>query len=533
MDKKKKILALAAVVLVGGLAALSATGGINGLKSSAIQEESPSNISDEQIKTEIAQYDLQISALEKNKSDQEKANVLIQERAQQAGREWKKAEKECLPILWEKDKLDTLQSAWNQLIKERNDIKKTIASLTGKEQLNSMTISSNKTKIATLKNNLKKLNKKSPEYTNTTTEINRLEDENKSLDISYQKNQLALYEDTIDAKTKKVTKKGKINVKQDEVNTQEFKMQQLNWKQKCLPYLSGKQSEQVQLDAYAKWTGKVSEMTQQIQDLKSKQDELKKKLTENKSTTTKNDEDELTSELLTELKWKASKLEETINEIESHIADFDTCETNECKNNFYTWWIEYKPQVIHIREILWEFFANVVWIQKTYAYQEASPLEISDAYAEAQAELSKARDAYEKAKEKMEEERARLKEACETWKLPECNIACTGEDGKTKYVKSLNQCHNEDTSCYDKYWDYLTNWMDHMPDWIVAHDLWSCLDFCAAKRNEWDQVGQECTYEWSPKNAWEDGKAPDYKEQMYNKCVTTCNDRYYTPPTNE
>lgn len=198
--------------------------------------------------------------------------------------------------------MDTLQSAWNQLIKERNDIKKTIASLTGKEQLNSMTISSNKTKIATLKNNLKKLNKKSPEYTNTTTEINRLEDENKSLDISYQKNQLALYEDTIDAKTKKVTKKGKINVKQDEVNTQEFKMQQLDWKRKCLPYLSGKQSEQVQLDAYAKWTGKVSEMTQQIQDLKSKQDELKKKLTENKTTTTKNDEDELTSELLTELK---------------------------------------------------------------------------------------------------------------------------------------------------------------------------------------------------------------------------------------
>jgi hypothetical protein len=36
MDKKKKILTLVAVVLVGGLAALSATGGISGLQSSSL-----------------------------------------------------------------------------------------------------------------------------------------------------------------------------------------------------------------------------------------------------------------------------------------------------------------------------------------------------------------------------------------------------------------------------------------------------------------------------------------------------------------
>lgn len=36
MDKKKKILTLAAVVLVGGLAALSTTGGFKNLKSDAI-----------------------------------------------------------------------------------------------------------------------------------------------------------------------------------------------------------------------------------------------------------------------------------------------------------------------------------------------------------------------------------------------------------------------------------------------------------------------------------------------------------------
>ncbi len=38
MDKKKKILALVAIVLVGGLAALSATGGISGLRSSYIYD---------------------------------------------------------------------------------------------------------------------------------------------------------------------------------------------------------------------------------------------------------------------------------------------------------------------------------------------------------------------------------------------------------------------------------------------------------------------------------------------------------------
>lgn len=36
MDKKKKILSIAAVVLVGGLAALSATGGISNLRSSSL-----------------------------------------------------------------------------------------------------------------------------------------------------------------------------------------------------------------------------------------------------------------------------------------------------------------------------------------------------------------------------------------------------------------------------------------------------------------------------------------------------------------
>lgn len=532
MDKKKKILALAAVVLVGGIAALSATGGIGGLKSSAIQEESPSNISNEQIEKEIAQYDLQIRALEKNKSDQEKANVWILERAQQAGREWKKAEKECLPILGEKDKQNTLQTELNDLWKERNAINRTITSLVGKEQLNNMTISSNNTKIATLKNKIKSLNKKSSEYTSTTDEINRLDNENKSIDINYQKKQLALYDDTIDSKTKKVTKKGKISLKQDAVNTQEFKVQQVNWSWKCGPYVRGKQSEQVGLDAYAKWTEKVSQMGKEIQDLKNKQNELRKQIEAKKNVVI--EDDELSSELLTKLKWDMSALEETINEIENHIADFDACETNECRNNFYTWWIEYKPHVVQVREVLWEFFANLVWIQKTYADENSpSPLELRDAYAEAQEELSKARDAYDKAKQKMEDEKSRLKEACEKWELPECNISCTGEDGKTKYVKSLNQCHNDGASCYDKYWDYLTNWMDHMPDWIVANDLWSCLDYCAAKRNEWNQVGQECTYEWSPKNAWEDGKAPDYKEQMYDKCVTICHDKYYTPPTTE
>ena len=80
------------------------------------------------------------------------------------------------------------------------------------------------------------------EYTTLNKErlaLQKLVEEKKKTnasDLKAKQTELATYEDVINPKTKKVTKKGKMSLKQDAINAQEFTLQKLDWKRKCNGY---------------------------------------------------------------------------------------------------------------------------------------------------------------------------------------------------------------------------------------------------------------------------------------------------------
>lgn len=218
MDKKKKILSIAAVVLVGGLVALSATGGISGLRSSAIPNTTVSKFieKDKQLRAEREELSQEFQLISKNIGIKNKNIGDLNRIKNSLTKKLNLLKETCEPQKIQTDKLALLQKdLFDMLEKEAKlkqeniDLPKQIATNNAKIKVNNTTISSLNTKLKGIKSTDARYKIYKEQIATLTADNKSMTLENTSLTQKITKNtaELKLLQDTVDAKTKKITKK--------------------------------------------------------------------------------------------------------------------------------------------------------------------------------------------------------------------------------------------------------------------------------------------------------------------------------------
>lgn len=294
MDKKKKILTLVAVVLVGGLAALSATGGIDNLRSSAIPDTTVSKFieKDKQLRAEREELSQEFQLISKNIGIKNKNIGDLNRTKNTLTKKINLLKETCEPQKIQTDKLALLQKELSDLLdkeakfkQENIDLPKQIATNNAKIKANNTTISSLNTKLKGIKSTDSRYKLYKDQITALTAENKTITLENTSLTQKITKNtaELKLLQDTIDAKTKKITKKGLISVKKDQIIAQEAVIAKLD-ASKCTFYEMDKQN-------LINTESSLVNLNQELSNLEAKKDEISDKIAKKDEEIAKNQEE--------------------------------------------------------------------------------------------------------------------------------------------------------------------------------------------------------------------------------------------------
>lgn len=187
MDKK---IITGSVLLLVSLATLSSCS-IKNMSSSAISNTAyPKNLTTEALITENQKINSELRSNETTLASKKSFLKTVEKNWQDAVDKRNKMSSTCEPMVAQSEKLTVLNEEYIALNKERLALRKLV---------------------------------EEKKKTNAS-------------DLRVKQAELATYEDVINPKTKKITKKGKVSLKQDAIYAQEFVLHKLDWSKKCNGY---------------------------------------------------------------------------------------------------------------------------------------------------------------------------------------------------------------------------------------------------------------------------------------------------------